>query len=113
MRRTIAQAFDAFHDLVGNGFDASSRGAFRHAAARGDRSEEPALLNLTQASVFLRRAPIVDALVSAVLGALMALGATVFQVLRGLPSALLMPTVLVFAALQFIGLRRACAIVAA
>ena len=41
-------------------------------------------------SVFLRRALLADALVSAAVGAVMALGATALQDLLGLPAALLM-----------------------
>lgn len=133
--------------------------------------------NLIQPSVFLRRVLVADALVSAAVGAVMALGAGTLQGLLGLPSAMLMlagvalfpyaaylwwlvtrtavpraavwapivlnivwaidcllvvfggsasptllgeafigvqvVTVLLFAELEFIGLRRACAIVAA
>ena len=133
--------------------------------------------NLIQPSVFLRRALMADALVSAAVGAVMALGAAALQSLLGISSSVLMLaglalfpyaayllwlatraavprgavwvpivlnvlwaieclllafnasppptllgeafvavqviTVLVFAELQFIGLRRACAIVAA
>ncbi len=133
--------------------------------------------NLIQPSVFLRRALVADALVSAAVGAVMALGANALQGVLNIPSALLMPAglamfpyaayllwlatrpavpraavwvpivlnvlwalecvlfavnatppptllgeafiamqviaVLVFAELEFIGLRRACAIVAA
>ena len=133
--------------------------------------------NLIQPAVFLRRVLVADALVSAVVGAVMALGAAALQGLLGIPSSVLMlaglapfpcaayllwlatraavprgavwvpivlnvlwaiesllfafnasppPTllgeafiavqvivVLVFAELEFIGLRRACAIVAA
>ena len=133
--------------------------------------------NLIQPSVFLRRALVADALVSAVVGAVMALGAAASQGPLGIPSSVLMLaglalfpyaayllwlatrpavpraavwvpivlnvlwaaecvlfvvnaspsptllgeafiamqviTVLVFAELEFIGLRRACAIVAA
>lgn len=47
--------------------------------------------NLIQPSVFLRRALVADALVSAVVGAVMALGANVLQGLLNIPTALLMP----------------------
>ncbi len=63
---------------------------------------------LIQPSVFLRRALLADALVSAAVGAVMALGASALQSLLGMP-----PTLLLFAELEFIGLRRACAIVTA
>ena len=47
--------------------------------------------NPIQPSVFLRRALVADALVSAVVGAVMALGANALQGLLNIPSALLMP----------------------
>ena len=46
--------------------------------------------NLIQPSVFLRRALVADALVSAVVGAVMALGANALQDLLGLPASLLL-----------------------
>ena len=46
---------------------------------------------LIQPSVFLRRALLADALVSAAVGAVMALGANALQSLLNIPSALLMP----------------------
>ncbi|MEO8806934.1 MAG: hypothetical protein ABI433_12700 [Burkholderiaceae bacterium] len=46
--------------------------------------------NLIQPSVFLRRALMADALVSAAVGAVMALGAAALQGLLGIPSALLL-----------------------
>jgi hypothetical protein len=54
-------------------------------------TKEPVMSNLIQPSVFLRRALIADALVSAVVGAVMALGANALQALLNIPSALLMP----------------------
>lgn len=55
-------------------------------------TKEPVMPNLIQPSSFLRRALVADALVSAALGAVMALGAVPLQSPLGIPSALLMPS---------------------
>jgi hypothetical protein len=55
------------------------------------QSKELVMPNLIQPPVFLRRALLADALVSAAAGAVMALGAAALQNPLGIPSALLMP----------------------
>ncbi|MEQ1686609.1 MAG: hypothetical protein ABL916_23400 [Burkholderiaceae bacterium] len=59
-------------------------------------NQEPVMSNLIQPSVFLRRALVADALVSAAAGAVMALGANLLQGLLAIPSALLLPAGLAF-----------------
>ena len=60
------------------------------------RNEEPPMSNLIQPSDFLRRALVADALVSAAVGAVMALGADALQGPLGVASALLMSAGLAF-----------------
>jgi hypothetical protein len=73
---------------------ASTRPAAEHGATPQwavIETKEPVMSNLIQPSAFLRRALVADALVSAVVGAVMALGANALQGLLNIPSALLMP----------------------
>lgn len=60
------------------------------------KTKGPAMSNLIQPSLFLRRALVADAVVSAAVGALMALGAEPLQGLLGISSALLLPAGLAF-----------------
>lgn len=60
------------------------------------RNKEPVMSNLIQPSVFLRRALVADALVSAGVGAVMALGANALQGPLGIASMLLMSAGLAF-----------------